>query len=62
MPTKAELTRKRPKSDDDEDFPLTLRRGSTIVKLYRHREKSYQVYTLVYYLHGDRKRPTFASQ
>jgi len=31
------------------------------VKIYRHQDESYPVFTLVYYFHGERKRPTFAS-
>jgi integrase len=58
---KPQFESKRPKKTTGHNFPITLKRGSAIVKLYRHRDKGYHVYTLVYYLHGDRKRPTFAS-
>jgi integrase len=59
MPTKTGP--KRTRSEKSDDFPLTLKRGSSVVKIYRHQDNGYEVYTLVYYLHGERKRPTFAS-
>jgi hypothetical protein len=42
-------------------FPITLKRGSAVVKIYATPSKGYESYTLSYYSDGVRKRPTFAA-
>src|SRR5438093_752891 len=39
-------------------FPITVRRGSVAVKIYH--QASANVFTLMYYQDGERKRPSFA--
>jgi len=40
-------------------FPLTVKVGSASVKIYRGKSRGYDLFTLVYYEHGERKRETF---
>jgi len=62
MHTKTESVRPRAKKSSAAEFPFRLERGSSHVTIYQHRDdRGYAVYTLAYYLEGQRRRPTFAS-
>jgi hypothetical protein len=39
MPTKAESKRTRSEKSAADDFPLPLKRGSSMVKIYHHRDE-----------------------
>ena len=45
----------------DNEFPLTVRAGSTALKIYRDRKRSGDYFRLVYYLGGKRHRLNFKS-
>jgi integrase len=40
-------------------FPVLVKRGSAVVKIYRTPTKGYDSFTLSYYVDGVRRRPTF---
>ena len=42
-------------------FPIVVRQGSVVVKIYRTPTRGCESYTLSYYQDGIRKRPTFSS-
>ncbi|MFZ1074709.1 MAG: hypothetical protein WAO21_14895, partial [Verrucomicrobiia bacterium] len=42
-------------------FPIVVRRGSVVVKIYRTPSHRCEAYTLSYYQDGVRKRPTFTN-
>ena len=42
-------------------FPLTVKVGSASVKIYRGKSRGYDLFTVVYYEHGERKRETFGN-
>ena len=45
----------------EKEFPLTVKAGSTAVKIYRDRKPSGDYFRLVYYLGGKRHRLCFSS-
>jgi integrase len=64
MRADTDSSRKRTKAvaEADDDFPMTLTKSGVQSKIYRHKDdKGYEVFTLVYHVRGQRKRPTFAS-
>jgi hypothetical protein len=42
-------------------FPISVKRGSTVVKIYETPNKGFDSYTLSYWSDGKRKRKTFAN-
>ena len=49
------------KTKSEKEFPLTVKAGSTAVKIYRDRKRSGDYFRLVYYLGGKRHRLNFSS-
>jgi integrase len=49
------------KTKSEKEFPLTVRAGSTALKIYRDRKPSGDYFRLVYYLGGKRHRLNFKS-
>ena len=49
------------KTKSEKEFPLTVRAGSTALKIYRERKPSGDYFRLVYYLGGKRHRLNFKS-
>ena len=49
------------KTKAEKQFPLTVKAGSTVVKIYRDRKRSGDYFRLVYYLGGKRHRLSFNS-
>ena len=50
-----------PETKGEKEFPLTVRAGSTALKIYRERKPSGDYFRLVYYLGGKRHRLNFNS-
>ena len=48
-----------PKTKSEKEFPLAVKAGSTVVKIYRDRKPSGDYFRLVYYLGGKRHRLNF---
>lgn len=44
----------------DHQFPMTIKRGSTAVKIYRSEAGAYETFTLAYYDGSKRKRQNFS--
>ncbi|MGA7879448.1 MAG: hypothetical protein WBV90_02905 [Terrimicrobiaceae bacterium] len=51
----------RAKNKPKEEFPITVKAGSTAVKIYRDRKRSRDYFRLVFYLGGKRNRLNFNS-
>ena len=49
------------KTKSEKKFPLAVKAGSSVVKIYRDRKRSGDYYRLVYYLGGKRQRLNFCS-
>ena len=49
------------KTQAEKEFPLKVKAGSTVVKIYRDRKRSGDYFRLVYYLGGKRHRLCFSS-
>lgn len=43
-----------------EAFPVTVKRGNSVVKIYRHENGKYEEFKVAYYVDGKRKLETFA--
>jgi hypothetical protein len=52
---------KNKKSQCEREFPVTVKRGSVGVKIYRTPSHGTERFTLSYYQDGERKRPSFSS-
>ena len=50
-----------PKTKSENEFPLAVKVGSSVVKVYRDRKRSGDYFRLVYYLGGKRQRLNFRS-
>jgi len=46
---------------DTPKFPIAIRRGSCVVKIYRDRRRSRDYFRVIYYLGGKRHRLVFSS-
>ena len=55
------LARMPSRTKGEKEFPLTVKAGSTAVKIYRDRKPSGDYFRLVYYLGGKRHRLCFSS-
>lgn len=49
------------KTKSEREFPLTIKSGSTALRIYRDRKRSGDYFRLVYYLGGKRHRLNFSS-
>jgi hypothetical protein len=49
------------KTKSEKEFPVAVKAGSSVVKVYRDRKRSGDYYRLVYYLGGKRQRLNFRS-